>query len=72
MQKIRSTNGPLKYGPVVVPLTDGMIDTEYMKDNNHTQLFYLIHFVVFTYQQFWCQVPRGQILVKKLSASTNF
>ncbi len=65
MQKHGATDGPLKYGPVVVPLNDGMTDIEHMKDNKHTQLLYLIHIVVSTNQQVWCRVPRRQILVRK-------
>ena len=38
--------GPLKYGPVVVPLTNGMVDIEHMHDIKHAMLLYLIYIIV--------------------------
>ena len=42
MQKASATNGPLKYGSVVVPLTDGMMDFEHKRYIKYTMLLYLI------------------------------
>ena len=36
----------VKYGPVVVSLTNGMVDIEHMHGIKHAMLLYLIHIVV--------------------------
>ena len=47
-----TNNGPLKYSPVVAPLTIGMVDIEHMYDIKHAILLYLIYLLVATNQQF--------------------
>ncbi len=55
---------PLKYGPVVVPLTNCMVDIEDMHDIKHAMLLYLIYIIAAKIQQFRHMLFRGQYLAK--------
>ncbi len=43
MQIYDINDGPLKYGPVEVPLTNGMVNIEHMHDIKHAMLLYFIY-----------------------------